>query len=578
MAADASKICCPITKLSDVLEWKCVDSCWAKLVRNIEPRTDVTCLGYGRECDVTEIQFHYSRKYESRSAPKTLLCHDMKGGYLEDRYVEGSESHDEYRFFHWAGIDIFVYFSHYLVTVPPLAWINSGHLHGVPVLGTLITEWDEGKAVWLEVLSDENKLTLFSSKLAEICYHYQFDGYLLNVENVIPVELVDRLVEFVKQLKNDLKKTCKHKTLVIWYDSVITPTGELKWQDKLNDRNGRFFDACDGIFLNYCWKEEGLKESIVYAGERVKDVFVGVDVYGRGCFGGGKFNTDMALNVIHSLGLSVAIFAPGWVHEQKPEDEDFLKREYTFWNKLWPYLYTHGPTKLPFSTSFCQGFGLKTYKNGQVVSDTPWYNLSAQQYQPSTCVCECKDEECLDYNHRVSCISYCHEDAFEGGGCLKIHPCSKTHNRLFHGLLICNFSTINPSGFLVTFGIKQLDSKGCLDVVILMEDTAERSDNVGDIAAENTSSEKAIDNSHIVSVTVVNKDCKNFIEYQPQFSISFSEGWESRSFRIYNLGGIMTSRIVELGVVPSEENNSVLFGCLQVKAFPETEYIAEQCA
>lgn len=105
-------------------------------------------------------------------------------------------------------------------------------------IATLITEWDDGKAVWIELLSDENKLSLFSSKLAEICDHYKFDGYLLNVENVIPEELVSRLVEFVKQLKSDLKNVCKHNTLVIWYDSVITPTGKLEWQNKLNDSNG----------------------------------------------------------------------------------------------------------------------------------------------------------------------------------------------------------------------------------------------------------------------------------------------------------------------------------------------------
>lgn len=73
-----------------------------------------------------------------------------------------------------------------------------------------------------------------------------------------------------------------------------------------------------------------------------------------------------ALYVTRSLGLSAAIFAPGWVHENKPENEDFLKREYTFWSKLWPYLHVYGPAKLPFSTSFCQGFGLKMYKSGQV--------------------------------------------------------------------------------------------------------------------------------------------------------------------------------------------------------------------
>jgi mannosyl-glycoprotein endo-beta-N-acetylglucosaminidase len=51
------------------------------------------------------------------------------------RFVNGSTKHDEYRFFHWAGIDIFVYFSHQLVTIPPLVWINAAHLHGTKVLG-----------------------------------------------------------------------------------------------------------------------------------------------------------------------------------------------------------------------------------------------------------------------------------------------------------------------------------------------------------------------------------------------------------------------------------------------------------
>jgi len=49
--------------------------------------------------------------------------------------VNGSTKHDEYRFFHWAGIDTFIYFSHQLVTIPPPVWINSAHLHGTKVLG-----------------------------------------------------------------------------------------------------------------------------------------------------------------------------------------------------------------------------------------------------------------------------------------------------------------------------------------------------------------------------------------------------------------------------------------------------------
>jgi mannosyl-glycoprotein endo-beta-N-acetylglucosaminidase len=83
---------------------------------------------------------------------KILLCHDMKGGYLEDKYVILKYNFNEdkfnsrhtqgcqinqpcYRFFRWHLIDIFVYFSHELVTIPPLVWIDCAHKNGVQILG-----------------------------------------------------------------------------------------------------------------------------------------------------------------------------------------------------------------------------------------------------------------------------------------------------------------------------------------------------------------------------------------------------------------------------------------------------------
>lgn len=50
---------------------------------------------------------------------------------------------------------------------------------------------------------------------------------------------------------------------------------------------------CDGIFLNYNWKQVNLKKSVDEAGIRRTDVFVGVDVFGRGCLGGGGFSTNI---------------------------------------------------------------------------------------------------------------------------------------------------------------------------------------------------------------------------------------------------------------------------------------------
>ena len=58
-----------------------------------------------------------------------------------------------------------------------------------------------------------------------------------------------------------------------------------------------FFDACDGIFLNYNWSEAHLMRSVGAAGrDRQADVYVGVDVFGRGCFGGGGYNSKLVGN------------------------------------------------------------------------------------------------------------------------------------------------------------------------------------------------------------------------------------------------------------------------------------------
>lgn len=62
-----------------------------------------------------------------------------------------------------------------------------------------------------------------------------------------------------------------------------------------------------------------------------------------------------AMAVLRSQNMSVALFALGWTFEKLPPGEEFLQREISFWKKLSPYLYIHGPAKLPFSTNFSQG-------------------------------------------------------------------------------------------------------------------------------------------------------------------------------------------------------------------------------
>ena len=84
-----------------------------------------------------------------------------------------------------------------------------------------------------------------------------------------------------------------------------------------------FFDVCDGIFLNYHWNESLLRYSAFKAGARKSDVYAvcplvdhwlfsiphdqGIDVFGRGTFGGGGFNVPKALKAIQEAALSTGI-------------------------------------------------------------------------------------------------------------------------------------------------------------------------------------------------------------------------------------------------------------------------------
>lgn len=133
---------------------------------------------------------------------------------------------------------------------------------------------------------------------------------------------------------------------------------------------------------------------------RRTDIFVGVDVFGRGCLGGGGFQCDQPLREIRKNGLSVALFAPGWTYEipsrEGLAERQFFVREHTFWGLLEPFLNFHGPNLqsswtargLPnqyryhsvFQTCFSLGRG--PCKQGR----PGWFNLKKMEFQASLLV------------------------------------------------------------------------------------------------------------------------------------------------------------------------------------------------
>ncbi|XP_036408867.1 cytosolic endo-beta-N-acetylglucosaminidase isoform X1 [Megalops cyprinoides] len=339
---------------------------------------------------------------------KTLVCHDMMGGYLEDRFVQGAESEAPYAFYHWQYIDIFNYFSHNMVTIPPAVWTNAAHKHGVLVLGTFITEWTDGGKMCELFLAEEESYRMAADRLVQITHCYGFDGWLINIENSLSEMAVKNMPHFLRYLTDQMHERVPG-SMVLWYDSVLED-GTLKWQNELNSSNRVFFQACDGIFTNYNWTEQSLEWMTSYpvAEGRLGDIFVGVDVFARSEVVGGKFETNKAMKLIRKHGFSAAIFAPGWVYECH-DKKAFRSNQDKFWGLLSDFLYIRWPSfQLPFVSSFCQGFGKSFYWKGKEESSTGWFNLSGQEIQPLYL------REELESGGRLATRG-CPDDAWSGG-------------------------------------------------------------------------------------------------------------------------------------------------------------------
>eukprot|EP00249_Psilotum_nudum_P019557 c27315_g1_i2 orf=269-2275(-) len=344
--------------------------------------------------------------------PRLLVCHDMKGGYQDDKWIQGGSNSNAYSLWHWHLIDVFVYFSHSLVTLPPPCWTNAAHKHGVQVLGTFITEWKEGAAVCECLLSSKEASQMYASRLAELAASLGFDGWLINIENEVEQKQMEILKEFVNNLTVSMHSLVPG-SLVIWYDSV-TKDGNLDWQNCLNGMNKCFFDLCDGIFTNYTWKENFPKMCAEVAGGRRYDVYMGVDVFGRRTFGGGGFQCNVALKAAKEAGVSAALFAPGWVYETN-QGPSFHAAQNRYWGLIadcWPSA-QHYLLKFPFFSNFDQGYGKQICIAGRNVSTLPWNNISCQNIQP---VLYSTTEPMDSY---LDAIVSTDGIAFDGGACVK---------------------------------------------------------------------------------------------------------------------------------------------------------------
>jgi hypothetical protein len=102
------------------------------------------------------------------------------------------------------------------------------------------------------------------------------------------------------------------------------------------------------------------------------DVYIGIDVFGRGCPGGGGWNCIEPLEMIRRYHFSAAIFAPGWICEKFPElgQQCLFDNSFKYWNGLKAHLHPHKiTTSRHIRTNFSIGFASENPLNSMECSD-----------------------------------------------------------------------------------------------------------------------------------------------------------------------------------------------------------------
>ncbi|KAI8979578.1 glycosyl hydrolase family 85-domain-containing protein [Mycotypha africana] len=253
---------------------------------------------------------------------------------------------------------------------------------------------------------------------------------------------------------------------IIWYDS-LTATGEIDRQNQLTDSNMLFFLNADGIFFNNQWKKDYPEKTHKLAEQHGKtgiSAYFGTDVWGRGIYADGGFNSYRAIKVANAAKTSSALFGIAWSYEYfnkiafekmdkllwyggmaeeyppilspKPEfaeldiencdegEEDSLDGHAKGIADIVPSHVTAGQNW--FTTNFDRGFGEKIFYRGRELLQQPWSHLSHQSILPNLNYREL-DIYPEDSNIAIECCLKGEYGAFNGGTVLAF-----TGQRLVH--------------------------------------------------------------------------------------------------------------------------------------------------
>ncbi|MDZ4992471.1 endo-beta-N-acetylglucosaminidase [Clostridium perfringens] len=322
--------------------------------------------------------------------------------------VQGTESINAYVFSYWQYIDSYVYWggsSKGIFLMPTADVIDAGHKNGVPVLATIGFPWGSGaghvEQVRKFIQKDENGNFPVADKMIEMANYYGFDGYFFNQEsygcNKNDADLMIEMLEYIREKDPDI--------VIGWYDSMVS-TGNVSYQDALNDINAPFFQngdtkTTDQFFLNYNWSKWKIDTTVNTArglGRSPYDVYAGLDVQQNAY--NTSFRVDQLLDENNKIRTSLAMYCPNSTFSMAKDAYDFYNHDQKFWvgptgdpsksdtNSSWAGLANYVPDRsavndLPFVTNFNLGHGEDYYIDGEISKNEEWNYRALQEYLPT---------------------------------------------------------------------------------------------------------------------------------------------------------------------------------------------------
>ncbi len=326
---------------------------------------------------------------------------------------QGFQTVEQYAFTYWQYIDYLVQWGgsagEGIIVTPAVPWIESAHLNGVQILGTVFFPpiVYGGKEEWVrEFLFQDAKGNFpVADKLIEVAKHHGFEGWFINQETKgLGQKEADAMQNFLRYYQ----KKSAGKFKIMWYDAMIED-GRVIWQDELNNHNSVYFQngeqkLSDIIFVDFGWSTTQLEDSHLTAKELGRspwEVYSGIDVQAK------SYKTRTNWGALYKndkpYTTSIGLYWPNSTFDiaKNKQPESVYEEEQKFWNgtilkentpswqsKEWKGFSKYIPARsvintIPFITHFNYGLGRFYNEEGKRLSNKEWHNLSIQDVLPS---------------------------------------------------------------------------------------------------------------------------------------------------------------------------------------------------